>query len=85
MTSNPLEIGRNDMTVRRLTGLDIAERNWDSVQFRVIFGLSFVAYFVIAIAKRLSPTYWRVKAAHRSVFADACTGAGTTAQLAFMG
>ena len=73
------------MTVRRLANPAIAERGWDSLQFRAIFALSFAIYIVIAILARMMPTYWRGDTPHRSIFADACAGAGTTAQMAFAG
>ena len=72
------------MTVRHLAA-PMMDRNWDSLQFRTIFALSFVVYFAVALVTRLSPSYWRADVPHRSVFADACTGAGTTAQMAFAG
>ena len=35
-----------------------AERNWDSLQFRFIFALSFVFHLAAAAGSRLSPSYW---------------------------
>lgn len=75
------------MTVRRLavSGPAVAGRDRDSLQFKTIFALSFAVYLPIAILARLAPGYWRSGAPHRSILADACTGAGTTAQMAFAG
>ena len=73
------------MTARRLAAPAGATRDWDGFQFKTIFAVSFAIYLPIAIAARLFPAYWRGDAPHRSVFADACAGAGTTAQLAFAG
>ena len=77
------------MTARRLAAPVGVSRDWDSVQFKTIFAFCFAIYLPIAIAARLFPAYWRAgsraDAPHRSVFADAIAGAGTTAQLAFWG
>ena len=73
------------MTARRLAAPVGVSRDWDSVQFKTIFAFCFAIYLPIAIAARLFPAYWRADTPHRSVFADACAGAGTTAQLAFWG
>ena len=73
------------MTTRRLATPVFMSRDWDSVQFKTIFAFCFAIYLPIAIAARLFPAYWRSEAPHRSVFADAFAGAGTTAQLAFWG
>ena len=73
------------MTARRLATPAGLARDWDSLQFKTIFALSFAIYLPIAIAARLFPAFWRSDAPHRSIFADALAGAGTTAQLAFWG
>ena len=63
----------------------IASRDWDSLQFRFIFALSFAFYFVTSIAARFTPQFWRDGTAHRSILGDAIEAAGTTAQIAFHG
>ena len=73
------------MTARHLAAPASHARDWDGLQFKTIFALSFAIYLPIALAARLFPAYWRSDAPHRSVFADALAGAGTTAQLAFWG
>ena len=72
------------MNARRLAAT-ATSHDRDSLHFKAIFAFSFAIYLPIAIAARLFPAYWRGEAPHRSVFADACAGAGTTAQLAFAG
>lgn len=62
-----------------------SERGWDDVQFKTIFALSFPVYLVIATASRLVRAGWKRDRAARSIFADACAGAGTMAQMAFAG
>lgn len=59
-------------------------RNWDTLQFRLIFATVFVFHFAAAAIARLTPGHWRA-GPHRSIFAEACEGAGTTAQMAFAG
>lgn len=61
------------------------DRNWDSLQFRLIFALSFAVYLFAALGARLKPAFWRGAASHRSIFAEAWEASGTTAQLAFAG
>ena len=73
------------MTVRRLAAPAVAYRDWDNVQFKTIFALSFAVYLPMALLARLAPAHWRSGAPHRSILADACAGAGTTAQMAFFG
>ncbi|MCX8254894.1 protein of unknown function [Beijerinckiaceae bacterium RH AL1] len=73
------------MTVRHLAAPTGPARDWDGVQFKTIYALSFAIYLPIAMMARLFPAYWRSETPHRSVLADACAGAGTTAQLAFWG
>jgi hypothetical protein len=73
------------MTVRRLAAPAVAEKERDSLQFRAIFAMSFFVFLLIALVSRLTPAYWRSEAPHRSILADACMGAGTTAQMAFAG
>ena len=63
-----------------------AERNWDSLQFRFIFALSFVFHLAAAAGSRLSPSYWAgAPAFRRSILGQAIEAAGTTAQIAFYG
>ncbi len=73
------------MNARRLAAPAGPARDWDGVQFKTIFALSFAIYLPIALMARLFPAYWRADVPHRSIFADAVAGAGTTAQLAFWG
>lgn len=78
------------MTARRLAAHHLAvpsvtDHAWDSLQFKAIFAVSFAIYLVIALCARLAPSFWRADAPHRSILADACAGAGTTAQMAFAG
>ena len=67
------------------TSVAVPERDWDSLQFRLIFALSFVVYLVAAVWARLTPGYWRHAATHRSMFVEAWEASGTTAQIAFSG
>ena len=62
-----------------------ADRDWDSLQFRFIFALSFLFYLVTAIAVRFTPRFWREANASRSILGDAVEAAGTMAQIAFHG
>ena len=74
------------MSARRLAAPAGLARDWDSLQFKTIFALSFAIYLPIAIAWRgCFPPIGEADAPHRSIFADAVAGAGTTAQLAFWG
>ncbi len=79
------------MTARTATSRSLAMandsgRNWDSLQFRFIFALSFGFYLATAIAARFTPHFWQNAASkHRSIFAEAREAAGTTAQIAFYG
>ena len=72
-------------TLSGLASSPEAGRNWDSLQFRFIFALSFLFYLVTAIAARFTPHFWRAAATHRSIFAEANEAAGTTARIAFYG
>lgn len=76
------------MTVHHLvtpTAPPTATRDWDGVQFKTIFALSFPVYLAIAIGSRVVRAGWRRDRAARSILADACAGAGTMAQIAFSG
>ena len=65
--------------------INFVNRDWDSLQFRFIFALSFLFYLVTAVALRFTPQFWREAAAHRSILGDAIEAAGTMAQIAFHG
>ena len=79
----------SSMATRSMTGRTVATepaRNWDSLQFRFIYALSFVFYLVTAIAARFTPHFWRnAGSKHRSIFAEANEAAGNTARIAFYG
>ena len=68
-----------------MNGTDRAGRGWDSLQFRAIFAICLPACFCSAVSGRLNPNFWRKEAGRRSIFAEACEAAGTTARLALAG
>jgi hypothetical protein len=60
-----------------------SDRMLEIAQFRLIFGVSFVAFLLGAIVSRLSP--WRqAEARNRSVFAQALAATHRTIPFAFM-
>ena len=73
------------MTVHHLVASAAKERQWDGVQFKTIFAVSFPVFLVIAISSRVVRSGWKRDRAARSILADACARAGTTAQMAFAG
>ncbi len=71
---------------RNLAMTNETGRDWESLQFQVIFALSFGFYLVTAVAARFTPHFWHnATAKRRSIFAEAKQAAGTTAQIAFYG
>ena len=73
------------MTARAFATSEEPGHNWDGLQFRFIFALSFVFYLATAVGRRFTPRFWRNASTHGSIFADAVTAAGTTARIAFYG
>ncbi len=78
------------MTSMTTTGLinmrtSVAPHDWDSLQYRVIFALSFLIYLAAGTGRRLTPGFWRDAAANKSLFTEAWEASGTTARIAFSG
>ncbi len=68
-----------------MTANERAARDWDSLQFRVIFATCLPGCFFTAAARRLSPTFWQDASSRRPIFAEAREAAGTIARFALAG
>ena len=68
-----------------MTANERAARDWDSLQFRVIFATCLPACFFAAASRRLRPNFWQNASSRRRLFAEAGQAAGTTARFALAG
>lgn len=73
------------LRIRPATAGLVAGQGWDSLQFRVIFGLSFFAHLAVAAGRRIDPRFWLEPAGRRSLLAEAWSASATTARMAFAG
>lgn len=80
--SRPVMGGWSSM--RKVDGLQAASRPRETLQFRLIYLVSFVVFLLAAIVGRLAPNSWRRGQQGKSIFGEAKSAADTVVPFVFM-